>query len=382
MKKKKIFFQDYVITLCNKKKNPRKIHKICVQLKNFYFNILLILKRNSFKRKGKKMSELEITTISLNEEAFIKKLPGNLLVREAYLQPLILISIARLGYSFKLPEKKIIENVNYIGLYIKNETKDFFKKFKLGMGSHVLELNYKDVDIWETQFEEGNQMYILKDKKNSTFYLMHVSFLPKFHKNVMDFALDKYNQMSIVEYKNTFHEFEKKILLRNARKKMFIFCSENSLQCGYENDVLAKKVHGKSKPLLIVLEHQEFLNDMKWHDDSMIYFGNCSIYNEEGIGHVKLMTESKMQWVRNKEKVVVMKEKEETIEKEKDLFAYLNISSPIEKIRPNELFKQICKNSPHCVFNVTSEKGIYYNLPDLDKIYDEKTLLDSVHAFR
>ena len=73
-----------------------------------------------------------------------------------------------------------------------------------------------------------------------------------------------------------------------------------------------------------------------------------------------------------------VKEKKEESKSVKDLFAYLNIITPIGEIRPNELYQQVCVNNPHCIYNVTGKQ----KAPDLDKIYKEKIVLDTVQQYR
>lgn len=310
--------------------------------------------------------------IRLNEVATVIKFSPETSIKKITLDPLILISVVKLGESCKKPKDEIIKNYYYNNYHIKKVTKNFFESFNINISNDLKTFNYKDIDIWQCQFEEKNQLFLVKD--NNIFYIMHISFLSNFHKKNLEMSI-KMN-LSILNYTQTLNKFEKDILIRNSKKKIFQFCSENSLVCKWEIDKKAKPIVNKVNPFLALLDHFEFLNDLKCFNNLIYYFNNCSIHDENVKGHVKLYSDSKNHLIMD-----LIPEDENDEKKLKSLYAYLNITGKISDKRPDSLYKKAIIKNPHIVYNV-SESDLNFDLPNLKNVYKTKIILNSVQIYK
>jgi len=323
------------------------------------------------------------------------------------INPIILINMVKIGASFKISNDDIKKNLLYSNYHMKNTSENFIDSFKINKGE------YEDVDIWECQFEEGNQIFLLNNEKMSDYYVLHISFLPNFHNDLIKIFKNRTQKnQTILQYYNEIHKITKDILLRNSQRKLFLFCSENSLNCKWIFDSKAVPIKSMANPPMCELFHYEFLNDfclfepeikneeeinmeitgIKNLPPKLLYFKNCSIHTIKSSGHVKIYSDKKFHFLKD----INMGYLESLIgyeNKHIDIYSYLNISSLIEKNKPDNFYNKLIYTNPHIVYNlknfytcsnyeIMNNKSLYLNTPNLDKMYKAKIILKTVQIFK
>jgi len=327
-----------------------------------------------------------LTGVRLRDPVVIAKVSGDVLLSTVVdrIPTTAVIAMAELKMSYqKLGDdgkEMTLKNGLYNKHYINNETKNFCERFsKLGDS-----MNYVDSKIWESQFGKDNQLYIVEDDKGQP-YIIVVIFLDDFHSDVKKIAIEQ--KVTLKEYVKTYHDNVKDILRRNARRKIALFCSENTLGVDFKYDAKSKEVKGYYPPIISELVQCEFINDLKVVDSSVVLSGNSSFHSSLSMGHLKLYSDKKFEWLGDRID-------ETLISKYNGVMVYTNLSYPVSEEKKHSEYEVNKQHNAHVLYDIdgslinvidvlgvkTKKKMVHEN--DLEKLYGVKKELKVLYMYK
>lgn len=286
--------------------------------------------------------------VHLNDVAYIQEMRPSARVKDCTLPSVMLLCSMRVAQSQQRSKSDLQkDHVFTTQHYVVDDKDAFINAF------HFTVRKYEDIDIWRPQNIRTNRILLTSatTQKETKYYLIYISTLPLLHDHLVHESIQQ-NQ-TIHQYAQSYLTYEKDILLRNARRKLYSYCCEHYLQpMSQSMDTKVFKIKDRYVSCAD-LTHFEYMNDLIHVHDSIYYLHNCTYHDGTSIGHIKLYTSMKTHFLLD------------TVDT-KTTGIYTNIYDIMTSSLSNYRYATIIKTHPHILYDMQG-KPISTSLKDIFK---------------